>query len=177
LTGQHTSSADELCLKCGLCCNGVIFANVKLPPGDDAARLCSLRLPVSIPRSGVRVPRLNQPCAAFDGCRCRIYPDRPAYCRDFECLLRKGVNTGRTNTGAALRIILTARARADKVRRLLRTLGNHDENVALSARFRKTTRQFAGADLDDETAESYSQLTLAVHDLNLLLSEAFYPGR
>jgi hypothetical protein len=29
---------------------------------------------------------------------------------------------------------------------------------------------------EDETAERFSQLTLAVHDLNVLLSEAFYPG-
>jgi hypothetical protein len=30
--------------------------------------------------------------------------------------------------------------------------------------------------LDEETAELYGRLTLAVHDLNLLLAEAFYPG-
>jgi hypothetical protein len=30
--------------------------------------------------------------------------------------------------------------------------------------------------LDEETADTYAQLTLAVHDLNLLLSDAFYPG-
>jgi hypothetical protein len=29
---------------------------------------------------------------------------------------------------------------------------------------------------DDETAEVFSRLTLAVHDLNVLLGDAFYPG-
>jgi hypothetical protein len=29
---------------------------------------------------------------------------------------------------------------------------------------------------DEATAETFSQLTLAVHDLNLQLRESFYPG-
>jgi hypothetical protein len=32
-------------------------------------------------------------------------------------------------------------------------------------------------DLTEETAEIYGQLTLAVHDLNLLIGDAFYPRR
>ena len=155
----------------------MIFAHVKLPAGDNAPRLRSLGLPVSTPHSAVRVPRLNQPCAAFDGCRCGVYGDRPDYCRDFECVLLKSVKAGRTEPEAARRIIHAARERADKVARLLRKLGNNEEQTALSARFRRTTRRLQGADLDEETAEAYGQLTLAVHDLNLLLSEALYPGR
>jgi hypothetical protein len=30
--------------------------------------------------------------------------------------------------------------------------------------------------LNDETAEKFGELTLAVHNLNVLLSEAFYPA-
>jgi hypothetical protein len=32
------------------------------------------------------------------------------------------------------------------------------------------------SELDDESADCFGELTLAVHDLNLLLSGAFYPG-
>jgi Fe-S-cluster containining protein len=166
----------QLCPVCGLCCNGVIFADVRLRPADDALRLRSLGLPVCIPRSGPRPPRLAQPCAAFDGSRCRVYPDRPQYCREFECVLFKSVKAGHTESTAALRIIRTAHERADKVRGLLRKLEDVDEQLPLSARFRRTGKRLQACDLDEETADLYAELTLAVHDLNLLLGDAFYPG-
>jgi len=166
----------ELCPACGLCCNGVIFANVGLRPGDDATRLRALGLPVCTPPSKMRPPHLNQPCAAFDGCRCRVYADRPQYCREFECVLLKSVQAGHTEPAAALRIIRTARERADKVRRLLGALGDADDQLPLSARFRQMGKRLEERELDEETADTYAQLTLAVHDLNLLLSDAFYPG-
>src|SRR5438132_2396309 len=39
--------AEDLCLECGLCCNGVIFADVRLQPGDDPKRLKALGLAVA----------------------------------------------------------------------------------------------------------------------------------
>lgn len=76
---------------------------------------------------------------------------------------------------AAQSIIRTARQRADSVLGLLRDLGDTGEDVAPSARFRRTAKRLEQAGLDDETAAKYGELTLAVHDLNLVLSEAFYP--
>src|SRR5437868_1476023 len=97
---KSTDNSSALCLECGLCCNGVIFADVRLQRGDDPGRLRALGLPIATPHApssasplrktgGVPAPRFAQPCAALDGCRCRIYADRPAYCRQFDCLLLK----------------------------------------------------------------------------------------
>jgi hypothetical protein len=155
----------------------VIFANLQLQPVDNADRLRSLGLPVCAPRGPRQPPHLTQPCAAHDGCHCRIYADRPEYCRQFECVLLKSVQAGRTQPAEALRIIATARERAEKVRRLLREVGDGDEHVALSVRFRRTTTRLKATELSEETADTYAQLTLAVHDLNLLVHDAFYPGR
>jgi uncharacterized protein len=179
LNGTKDSSdavIGELCPACGLCCNGVIFANVGLQRDSEATRLRSLGLPVRTPPTTLRPPHLTQPCAAFDGCRCRFYADRPHYCSEFECVLLKSVTAGRTGAAAALRIIRTARERADKVRSLLSDLGDTDELLPLSARFRRTGKRLQQGDLDEATADLYGQLTLAVHDLNLLLGDAFYPG-
>src|ERR1041384_8180337 len=49
---MNVSQSNDLCLECGLCCNGVIFADVQLEPADDAARLQSLGLSLSRPRAG-----------------------------------------------------------------------------------------------------------------------------
>jgi hypothetical protein len=169
--------SNSLCLECGLCCNGVIFANGQLQPEDDAAHLQSLGLRFPPKRnSKIENQKFLQPCAAFDGCRCKIYSERPRYCRQFECLLLKSVKAGRTDTPMALRAIRAARQRVEKVKRLLRDLGNAEEDVALSKRFRKVKRRLESGPLNDETAEKFGELTLAVHDLNLLLADAFYPG-
>jgi Fe-S-cluster containining protein len=175
--GSENLAGGEVCLACGLCCNGVIFADVKLHSGE-AARLEAHGLTSSRPAltEGGRASKLPQPCAALDGCRCRVYAERPRYCREFECLLLKNLRAGRLGADAALRVIRTARERAEKVRDLLRALGDNDEPTALSIRFRRMTRRLEQLSLEDDTADLYGQLTLAVHDLNLLVRDAFYPG-
>lgn len=174
---MNPPDANSICLECGLCCNGVIFADGQLQPEDDAEKLKSLGLRLLTNRKPqIANRKFHQPCGAFDGGRCNIYCDRPKYCREFECLLLKSVQAGETEVPAALGIIRNARKRVDKVKRLLRELGDADEHVALSKRFRKTQKRIEAGELDHATAQLYGELTLAVHDLNMLLSEAFYPG-
>jgi Fe-S-cluster containining protein len=166
----------NLCLECGLCCNGVIFADVELQPLEVQNLKSKVQSLATRSKNGQSpVVKLPQPCAAFDGCRCRIYAERPTYCRQFECLLLKNVNAGRLERAAASRFIRTARERAEKVRALLRELGDSDEGIALSLRFQRAAKRYEQAPLTDGKAETYADLTLAVHDLNMLLSEAFYP--
>src|ERR1044072_8585151 len=82
---------NTLCRACALCCNGVLFADVRLQAGDDVARLTELGVPLK--RRGA-VARFSQPCACLDGKLCRIYADRPARCRTFECRLLKRALAG-----------------------------------------------------------------------------------
>jgi Fe-S-cluster containining protein len=168
------SAPEGLCLQCGLCCNGVIFADVKLHTDDDPRLLESLGLEIQRPNSGARKPRFKQPCAALEGCRCRIYSERPHQCRHFECLLLKSVMAGRTSYAQALGTIRSARERVDLVERLLADLGDSDQQTALAVRFRRTAKRLEKAGFDETMSERYGRLTLAFHDLNLLLSQAFY---
>ena len=174
---KNSSKTNDLCLECGLCCNGVIFARGQLQPEDDVVRLQSLGLKLLPTRnSKLETRKFHQPCAAFDGCRCNIYADRPKYCGAFECLLLKSVKAGEMETAAALRIIQTARRRVARVKKILGELGDADEGVALSLRFRRMQRRFETGVATEENTDLYGDLTLAVHDLNMLLSGAFYPG-
>jgi len=184
------SLAGKLCLACGLCCNGVLFKDVELQPGDSAARLKALGLPVREPRHARRTTeqspdtklkqrpaKFPQPCAALcaDNC-CRVYARRPARCREFECALFKAVLDDDMELAAALRIVQKTRRQADKVRRLLRALGDTDEHLALSLRFKRTRRRMESSPQDEQTAGDFGELSLAVHALNLLLAGRFYPA-
>jgi Fe-S-cluster containining protein len=118
--------------------------------------------------------RFLQPCSALNGCRCCIYGSRPGHCRHFECFLLKKVEENRVTRAQALHVIRAGRARAQNVRELLLGLGDTDETTALADRFRRTTRRLERAKPDAKAAELYRQLTLAFHDLNLLIHEEFY---
>jgi uncharacterized protein len=165
--------AEQLCPACGICCNGVLFKDVELQRGDDAARLQTLGQPLARRRGRTR---FAQPCAALglDG-RCRLYPERPARCRDFECALFTAVQSGKAEMASARRAIRAALECANRVRVLLRELGDTNERLALSLRFRKMKKQLEAGCADEAIAETYSQLTLAVHDLNIVLRRDFYP--
>ena len=167
---EDPSDEQQLCLECGMCCNGVIFGDVKLREGDDAARLESLGLRMKGKRA------FSQPCAALEGCRCRIYEERPKYCREFECVVLENVKSGRLKKTVARGIIREAKKRVTRVERLLNELGDRNELKDLRARVRHMARKLERPDLDDETRRVYGELTLAMHDLNQLLREAFYPG-
>lgn len=167
---MNPRDSNSLCLKCGLCCNGVIFADVQLKPRENARLLQSLGLKLSSNR------KFTQPCSAFAGCKCKIYSDRPIYCREFECLLLKNVKAGHIKWAEANRTIRSTLRCVEKVKSLLQRLGDADETVALSKRFRRMQRRLESSPLDKETAQLFGELTLAVHDLNILLSEKFYPA-
>lgn len=153
---------------------------MKLQPRDNAPQLRRLGLQVNALRKGKdesgSVFKFPQPCRAHDGCRCEIYAHRPQYCRQFECVLLKSAASGKTTRNEALKIITRAKQQAEVVRRLLIELGDHDEELALGARFRRMRRRLEKGQLDENTADLYGRLTLAVHELNLIVSQAFYPG-
>lgn len=174
---MNTPDANSLCLECGLCCNGVIFADVQLQAEDNAEELRALGLKFLPNRKSQNAElKFQQPCTAFEGCRCQIYAQRPRYCREFECLLLKNVKAGETDITEARRVIRSALQRLRTVKRLLVELGDTDETVALAKRFRRTKRRLENGPSDDAAAQIFGELTLAVHDLNVLLSEAFYPA-
>ena len=165
---------SELCLACGLCCNGVLFRDVELRSGDNEAVLRSIGAAVRRLKTKASVP---QPCAALcQDNRCQIYAERPQRCREFECALLKRFLAGALPVAGALRVVRAAHQRANKVRRLLRELGDVDDQLPLSRRFNQTRKRLEASKLADGPAGIFADLTLAVHELNLLLSEAFYPG-
>jgi Fe-S-cluster containining protein len=160
----------QLCPKCGQCCNGVLFADVELGKGDDTQRLAELGL--TLKKKGSK-PAFAQPCVCFDGTRCRIYAERPAYCRAFECGLLKRVQAGGMEAEAALGKIDAAQQLAEKVRQLLRGLGDKDEQLALTRRYAQAMREPVDLSGSEDAVELRGELMLAVNDLMQTLQRDF----
>lgn len=166
----ETEAVGALCPACGMCCNGVLFADVELQRGDDAARLQTLGVKL-FAKGGRR--RFGQPCGCFDGMLCRIYADRPERCRTFECRLLKNVRVGVTQPGRALRSIVAAVKAANRIRRLVGDLGETDETQPLSRRYARIMAQpidFGGA---PAVVKRRSALMRAVDRLAKILERDF----
>ena len=161
---------SQLCPACGLCCNGVLFGDVELQPGDNAGRLIDLGM--ALKKKGMK-RAFVQPCRCFDGKLCRIYADRPKRCATFECGLLKRVQTGAMPAPAALKRIAAATKLAEKVRRLLRRLGDSDEQLALTKRYSRVMSQPIDLAAGEEAGEARGELMLAVNDLMHVLQREF----
>ncbi len=161
---------QSLCLHCGLCCNGGLFRDVELQAGDDWERLKALGLPVKTARSKTRLP---QPCAAFDGGRCRIYAGRPARCRQFDCALLVAVRDESLSPAAAACVIRQTLRLLELVEKGLRRLGEDDAQAPLQLRFRRMVRRLETGGADARSAAWFGRLTLAWHQLNLRLHDSF----
>jgi uncharacterized protein len=132
------NAIDQLCINCGLCCNGVLFADVELRKGDDARRLAELGL--SLDKKGRR-EAFAQPCDCFDGRLCRIYNERPKRCRKFECGLLMRVQAGELDAAAALEAIARAKQQVERVCELLRGVDSDDRQLALSQRYERAMKR------------------------------------
>jgi len=153
-----------------LCCDSTLFADVELRAGDDAKRLKKLGL--TLHQKTKNKQAFNQPCVCFDGKLCGIYNDRPKRCGLFECGLLKRVEAKEMTANAALKKISEAKRRVEKVRDLLRSLGQRDEQMALTHRYAEAMS--APIDLSDEAgAERHGELMLVVNDLMTVLQRDF----
>src|SRR5688572_15683473 len=114
---------SRLCTSCGLCCNGVLFGDVRLASSDPVERL--VRLGVQLGRTKGNF-QLKQPCPALCATGCTIYQERPSPCRLFECRLLKKAAQGAISRSEALKIILETRKKVGQIERLLLKLGESE---------------------------------------------------
>ena len=165
-----TDSVSQLCPNCGLCCNGVLFADVELQKGDNPGRLIDLGMVLK--KKGMK-RAFAQPCHCFDGKLCRIYADRPNRCATFECGLLKRVQSGAMTAPDALKRIADAKKLVEKVRRLLRRLGDNDEQLSLTKRYSRMMAKPIDLAADEDSGEARGELMLAVNDLMHVLQREF----
>ena len=126
---MRSSLPDTLCTRCGLCCDGSLFADVELAGRAEATRLEAMGL--EIEDEDTNGALLPQPCRALRGKRCGIYAHRPQCCRTFECRLLQDVRHGTTGVERAVERIAETRKRIGRVRDQLAHLGQRDKRLPL----------------------------------------------
>ena len=155
--------AARLCPDCGLCCNGVLFDQVRLQPGDH---------PKALTAHGLKLKKgqwFNQPCTALCGTLCQIYEDRPIRCRQFECRQYRQVAAGKISYESAVQRIGEVKQQVARIEMLLATTGGGNLRKPLAQRYATAmeTRR--------ETVET-TGLTAAMGRLQAGLDEWFRVG-
>ena len=99
---------NNLCLSCGLCCNGAAFTHVALSQGDRD------RLQQAGHKLAHAEDRISFPCQFLDGNRCSAYPERPRACRAYRCETLISVQAGEISLDEAHRKIASVVALNEK---------------------------------------------------------------
>jgi len=123
---------DTLCTRCGLCCDGTLFADVELASRAEATRLEAMGLEIEDGDGGGDV--LVQPCRALHGTRCSVYAHRPKCCRSFECALLQDVRGGRVSVERAGEHIASAKRQIARVDELIGPSGADDARLPFKER-------------------------------------------
>lgn len=106
------AAASNLCTKCGLCCNGVLFDWVPVA-ADEEQRLRGLGFVLDPNEEGLR---FAQPCPKFECGLCQVYGDRPRPCRRFRCKLLQKLEGGDIGLAEAEAIVAQAKELIEEVR-------------------------------------------------------------
>lgn len=112
---ETTSSAQALCLVCGLCCDGTLFHRGYLKPDDPLAPLTAAGMDIAIDHSQ---QVFTQPCAAHDQGRCTVYANRPGVCRHYRCELLKRFIAKDVQYTVAMGLVERTKSIRDEVREL-----------------------------------------------------------
>ena len=100
------SGGSELCLACGLCCSGALYATVTV----HSEHVESVRtLGLTVEKIGDGTFTFRQPCPLHEHDRCSAYPNHPPSCQGYRCALLRKYEAGDVTLERGLKIVRSAR--------------------------------------------------------------------
>src|ERR1019366_2916682 len=169
------SLTDTLCTRCGLCCDGSLFADVELASGDEASALEVMGLEIEDDDyygGGL----LLQPCGALKGRRCSIYPYRPDCCRTFKCRLLQEAERGAVGVERASEKIVEALRRIERVKELVVQLGTGNERLPLKEHCVEALALSEAAEAGPAVKRKRAELQAAMTSVERLVQATFLGG-
>jgi hypothetical protein len=150
---QAPVKEQEICLTCGFCCDGTLFAHAMLNPGEKG------NLPERIEEnvfSQAERDYFHLPCRYFAG-RCTIYDSQRAYvCGSYRCQLLRDFSDGNISFDQALGIVKRARDfRSELMERYSGMTGRRDNTHFIkvlkeSGNYQRQTGEAASTAMDQE---------------------------
>jgi Fe-S-cluster containining protein len=172
---MNPSLIDTLCTRCGLCCDGSLFADVELASRDEASTLEIMGLEIE-EADDDGVGFLVQPCGALKGKRCSLYAYRPDCCRTFECRLLQEVQRGAVSVDRAQAKISDALQRIERVQQLIVELGAGVEPLPLKERCSEALARAEDGPANPRMNRKRAELQVAMAAVERLIQKTFLEG-
>jgi uncharacterized protein len=161
---------ERICGACGFCCDGTLFADVRLHEEDNPKDLLTLGFKLKR-RKGFAF--FKQPCQARVNEGCRVYACRPSRCRAFECRQLLALKAEETTEVEVLQKIKETRELMQDIDNLLTRAGDDRKKKSLLQRYEHVLSE--PVDLSDGEApfEIRGELSGAMEALDERLNEDF----
>ena len=162
----------NICVNCGLCCDGSYLTFVPLRNGDNQEALEKAGIALYQEKSSVC---FDLPCPAYHNGICMVYNDRPVVCREYQCGLLIKHNNGRIDTANALTLIATTVRLRNEVRTALESLLNPGNGIAFQELLRLFTEYVENIPPLERTPETNRTL-LNIASFQALILKNFKSG-
>lgn len=158
-------TGSELCLYCGLCCQGVVHRWAVL--GDDEVALASaLGLSVHTKKDGSLVFHL--PCHLYLDGKCSVYDNRPRVCGRYQCKLLKQYLADEISAEESLQLVQQVKALLSQVQQ-----GSEDDDVVAWLHSSDSFKEGDSSSL--EFCRTHAEYFMGITTLSVLIKRHFNP--
>ena len=161
------SESGNVCLSCGLCCDGTIIGFVQLD-GDELSALKELMDIEESSNKGVFLQPCNNYC---DGCN--IYSQRPKQCASFKCRLLKSVEKKELDFDSAIDVISLVKQKKSAIEKQLTTLPFKLKSQSFYFKMVELKNLLTINNIDSSMSHNHGDLMSDLMQLDKLLSKNF----
>lgn len=162
------SEPTNICLSCGLCCDGTLIGFVQL----ESEELSPVRKLMEIEQTGEN-GMFFLPCNEL-GCNgCNIYSQRPKACRNFECRVLKSVEKKELTFDKATEVIDVVKQKKIAIEKQVATLQIELQSKSFHFKMLELKKLFRKDKSELFLSESHQELKLKLSELEKLLSKSF----
>lgn len=112
---MNLATKNNICIKCGLCCDGTLFSWANIEPNEVIDKLFPIET-IKIDKSDKKT--FSLPCQFLSNCLCSIYasetPKRPLTCIKFKCKLLQKYEANQITYSESITLIKKTKELAQK---------------------------------------------------------------
>jgi len=161
------SDSLNICLSCGLCCDGTLIGHVQLSNEE----LPTLRGIMDIEDENNNGFFL-QPCNKYCG-GCSIYSQRPKQCADFNCGLLKSVEQKELDFDSATAVIKKVKQKKNTIEKMLVTLNIELKSQSFYFKMIELKKLLQQTNLESLLTQNHIELISELEQLDTLMSDKF----
>jgi hypothetical protein len=169
----NLTSEQEICIKCGICCDGTLFNYAVLKKGEKEFLPKLLKKKYILTETG---EAFKLPCPYFDK-KCTIYDkEKPHVCSSFRCQLLKNLSKGKIDKVDAEQVVKNAMKLRSEIFQLYEEINKTKELISFREILIEIRRKNEANILDAVKDKQFELLLFKSNILEILLIKYFKPS-